>query len=349
MLETRTKDRTGDRVENDSQYSLQGVIRFVRENRKTILVSALVSASLAAFYSLTATPIFTAKTHLLIDARVPQPFKEQGLEGIAALDTPEVESRLAIIKSQNIEDRVINKLSLLSDPRFTEAAAWDVFKVVGYIPSLMLSPLSGEPSEAETDAKLRAARNKIHDGLKAVRIGLSHDIEISYSSADRRLSADIANGIADSYIDEQSEAGAEAARKGSAWLEARIESLRSQMDRAAFRLQEFKAKRDYRIMDADKVASATLVDLESQANTYRRIYEGYLQALADSVQRQAYPETNARIITRATPPRRKSFPRGSILISAGLVAGLFFGAGLALLYREFQIYSRPGPHMRESS
>ncbi len=155
--------------------------------------------------------------------------------------------------------------------------------------------------------------------MEVGRLGLSHVIEISYSSPDRDLAAKVANLIADSYIEDQLETRAETARQGSIWLEKRIDTLRQQMNEAGLRVKEFKAKRDYRFPTSSGQSEArtetptigeeqpatSLEDLESRASTYRKIYESYLQAYTESVQAQSYPVTNTRIITRATAPERQ--------------------------------------------
>src|SRR5690606_13723424 len=61
----------------------------------------------------------------------------------------------------------------------------------------------------------------------------------------------------------------------------------------------------------------TLEELETTAETYRRIYESFLQAYTASVQRQSYPVSDVRIITPATAPLSKSSPSGSLIVTLG--------------------------------
>jgi succinoglycan biosynthesis transport protein ExoP len=112
------------------------------------------------------------------------------------------------------------------------------------------------------------------------------------------------------------------------------------MNAAALQAQEFRAKRDYRIAgtegeEAEKGRAATrqntIEELDSTAQTYRRIYESYLMAYTESVQTQSYPITNARIITEATRPLGKSHPKTKLILAFGALLGSFAGLGIAFV------------------
>ncbi len=170
---------------------------------------------------------------------------------------------------------------------------------------------------------MRRERNafaRFAGGLAVRRVGLSYSIEVMFSATSPELAAKIANATANAYIAEQIGARAQSARQGGLWLEERIDHLRKQMNAAALQAQEFRAKRDYRISgprggavdpkagtleDSGSNRPNTLEELDSTAQTYRRIYESYLMAYTESVQKQSYPVSNARIITAAVSASRQ--------------------------------------------
>jgi uncharacterized protein involved in exopolysaccharide biosynthesis len=272
---------------------------------------------------------------------VPPTFREQTPERLAPLDTPEVESQLGLLRSGRIADRVVKQLDLAKDEDFLDREDVGQPLLAWFAPS---QP-DGKAAQAKR-SDFQDAVEKVRADMNAWRVGLSHVIEITYDSSDPARAARIANAIAEAYIADQLETRGDAARAGSIWLEQRIDYLRQQMNAAALRVKEFRARRDYRIPQAgaqqgteaeatgdrgEPPVAATLEELESQSDTYRKIYESYLQAYADSVQRQSYPVTNARVITLATPPERKNSPRGLPLLAGALVIGGMIGVGLALL------------------
>lgn len=78
-------------------------------------------------------------------------------------------------------------------------------------------------------------------------------------------------------------------------------------------------------------AQVVLSDLESKAKTYRALYENFLQRYMDSVQQQSFPITEARLISPAAPPLRKSSPKTFLVLMISSCAGIIFGFGIGLL------------------
>src|SRR5262249_213657 len=56
-------------------------------------------------------------------------------------------------------------------------------------------------------------------------------------------------------------------------------------------------------------AQIALRDLESRAQSYRQLNDSFLQRFMETIQQQSFPISEARVITRATPPLRPSNPR----------------------------------------
>lgn len=339
--------QTGDR---ELELSLSDIVAFLWGYRLLISLCVAIAAILAVLYVITATPIFTAKLQVLIESRLPQNFREYASESIATLDTPAVESQVAIILSEKIAEKVVKKAGFITEPP-KESNGISV-NPLNWLRGLLASKHRTDKENADDPrGRLREAMERLWGGMSVNRLGLSHVIEISYSSPNRDQAAEVANAVADAYIEDQLETRAESARQGSTWLEARIDTLRRQMNEAALRVKEFKARRDYRVPTSggqtnqpagspdaatdDAPIATTVEDLESQATTYRKIYESYLQAYTESVQTQSYPVTNTRIITRATRPSARSWPRSTKVMVIAIALGGMAGIGLTLLHYSF--------------
>jgi succinoglycan biosynthesis transport protein ExoP len=76
-------------------------------------------------------------------------------------------------------------------------------------------------------------------------------------------------------------------------------------------------------------AEVKLRDLESAADTYRNLYNNFLEKLQSATQNQSFPLSEARLISTATKPDRKSSPRTVLALIGGLVGGLCLGFGVA--------------------
>jgi polysaccharide biosynthesis transport protein len=78
----------------------------------------------------------------------------------------------------------------------------------------------------------------------------------------------------------------------------------------------------------DRVA---LRELESASQTSRALYDNFLQRYLETTQQETFPVTEARILTPAERPQRKSHPKTSLVGAASLMLGLFLGLALALI------------------
>lgn len=358
--------------------SLAGLLGFVRRFGRMVAGIVAICMATALVYLYGATPVYRARAQLLIESKVPHSFIEQISEAFVALDTPQIESQLALLRSEQIAELVVRKLDLVDDAELLgRVPSWSLFgtRVASQTPPSSTSAqpaASPDPNAARSNPsaeQLRSAIAGLQARMEARRVGLSYAIDISYASSSPATAALMANAIADAYVEDRLRTRAHSARQGSEWLEQRIAEIRRQMNAAALDVQEFRARRDYRIIGRNdrgaaidseqRVADAraagsssstsavahdketqTLEELEARAHTFRKIYESYLQGYAESVQRQSFPVTNDRVITRATRPDRKSHPQRLLLLAATGILSVMMGVGIALLLYSLDEFAR---------
>jgi succinoglycan biosynthesis transport protein ExoP len=80
-------------------------------------------------------------------------------------------------------------------------------------------------------------------------------------------------------------------------------------------------------------AQGALNELESKARAYHSLYDNLLQRFTELSQQESLPTTEARFITRASPPREKAFPKSRLILAGALFAGLALGFGVGF-FRE---------------
>jgi succinoglycan biosynthesis transport protein ExoP len=76
-------------------------------------------------------------------------------------------------------------------------------------------------------------------------------------------------------------------------------------------------------------AQVKLRNLESAADTYRTLYNNFLQKLQEATQNESFPISESRVISTAVTPDKKSSPKIALLLIGGVLAGLCFGVGAA--------------------
>src|SRR5262249_6996419 len=85
---------------------------------------------------------------------------------------------------------------------------------------------------------------------------------------------------------------------------------------------------------ATNEAQIALRELESSAQTYRALYDNFLQRHMESVQQQSFPSTEARLISAASRPLAPSHPRTLLILAISGFGGMLLGIGFAM-YRDF--------------
>ncbi|WP_156653342.1 polysaccharide biosynthesis tyrosine autokinase [Methylobacterium sp. Leaf111] len=141
------------------------------------------------------------------------------------------------------------------------------------------------------------------------RFGTEHGSTVqlrSQMNGIRKAIADEVRRIAQAYRSDY-----EIARSREAALDKRMEELRS-------------------TSTLTSQAQVKLRDLESTSQSARNLYDNFLQRSMEAAQQQTSPVNEARIITAATPPTRPSWPKGLIVLGAGLTMGLLFGSSIAV-------------------
>ena len=325
--------------------TLTEIVGFLRRFRSSIAVSLAIPVACAAIYILTASPVYTARAQILLDPRTPQPLRDNADTSSATFDSPYVESQIAVLKSEGIALAVARDLKLYQDAEFAGA----------FVLPTNGSDAPGRANDGKDFERQRAIVFAMVRSLDIQRTGSSYAIDINFTSRNPDKAATIANAIAAAFVKDQLDNRSETIQAGGRWLEQRIDELRKQMNAAAIEVQKFKLKRDYRIvekphsgaLDAGTSSSGgqnlppTLEDLESTAQTYRRIYESYLQAYTESLQKQSLPVANARVITPATRLLSPSAPKKALIMGLAVLIGLLLGLSQALLRSHFVPQSRP--------
>ena len=82
---------------------------------------------------------------------------------------------------------------------------------------------------------------------------------------------------------------------------------------------------------ATDAKSVTLRELQSTAQTYKSLYDNFLQRYMEAVQQQSFPITEARLISSATRPLGKSHPRTRFVLFVAGLSGLVIGFGIGAL------------------
>ena len=111
------------------------------------------------------------------------------------------------------------------------------------------------------------------------------------------------------------------------------ETYKSDLDIAKARENSLQKSLDATVTQSQTTnkAQIELGELESKARTYRALYDNFQQRYMDTLQQQSFPITEARVITRASPPSEKTSPKSLLVLAVAGMGGLMLGVGLGML------------------
>ena len=104
------------------------------------------------------------------------------------------------------------------------------------------------------------------------------------------------------------------------------------------------------LVGASAGTNQTLVqlrELERESETYRSLYQTFMQRYQEAIQQQSFPVSEARVITSATPPQYASYPKRGLILALSLVFGAMVGSGLGALREYRDRVFRVASHVRD--
>lgn len=78
-------------------------------------------------------------------------------------------------------------------------------------------------------------------------------------------------------------------------------------------------------------AQVTLNNLETSAETFKTMYDNFVKKYAEATEQQSFPYTEAKLITKATPPIARTYKKSLMAVAMMPFMGLVLGIGLGAL------------------
>ena len=252
---------TVDRVDRigGSADTFQTILEFVSRRYREVGVAVAIAIVLGVIYLLTATPSYTASASMIIDTNKIQLFQQQSMFNDFPMDSGAVESQVEVLKSESIALAVIKQLHLTDDPEFTGGGGG----LIGTLLGMLTSPFGSSGPSSEF-ALTRQAVNTFESRLNIRRVGLTYVILISFRSFNADRAAEVANAVAEAYVNDQLEAKYQSAKRASTWLQARLRELREQASAAELAVVNYKNQNSMIDAGGRTINEQQLAELNSQ-------------------------------------------------------------------------------------
>ncbi len=267
-----------------------------------ILILAILGAAIGVFIALQVPRTYDASTDLILDPRGVNLVQNEvtqtplGLASDAALAL--IQSQIAVITSSSVLGRVVDEAGLTQDPEFNGTAEGPFDR---FIPSIaFLGSQDGAPVTAE--GRRLFTLNNLRRHVTASRNANSFVITVSVRSRDPAKAADLANRIAETFVEEQVRAQAETARNATALVSTRLVELRQRVGDAEEAVERYRAENRLLGVGGRLIDDEFILRINEQLANVRAEITGL------NVRAQSMRETSVEDVVQGTFPEELSSP-----------------------------------------
>ena len=244
----------------EPELTLRDLLQVVRRRLPLVLLFTAIGFLLAAAAALVATRRFQATGTIQVEKESTSGLDLGSINGSTrsvtdALNSDiELQTQASILQSNALALRVIRRLQLQNTVDYKTE-----------------TPSSGSPAGSESSPAAQAhLLGVFHTYLAVKPIGGTHLIDISYTSTDARLAANVVNGVVQELIDEGRETRAKSAEVASETLTRQLADLR-------VRSQELQAQ-VAQMQQQSGIYSIGTTDAEGHQQAYSAVLEQFQRA-----------------------------------------------------------------------
>lgn len=248
------------------EFVLEKLWRILVKRFPVVAVCTVIVATFATIASFRMTPLYDAQSRISINK---ESSDSLGLKGGSDADdfwdyTIELETQTKILQSDALAAQVIRDYQLDKNSYFRSPNSSNNDSAVGY-------------SEASPQEQVRLL-GKFKRGLNVNTIPRTRIIEIHFVSPDPKLSAAVANAVAESYIQQNMRTKFETTMQTSDWISKQLSDLRLKVETSQEKLVRYQ--REHGIVGIDEKQNIITSKLEE-------LNRELTAAEADRIQKEA--------------------------------------------------------------
>lgn len=238
------KGMGGNSLINEQFLDLRELLNALVQHRWGILSITVVVVLLAGLWIFATTPIYQATVTLQIENRSNRPVQEVQNVYDPGYGTYEyVGTEYSILEAKELARRVIKKLNLISNPDF-DLKDSDEFANIDWLSWLPFLSETEKPTDAaeKSARQLERAVDLFSENLTVEPVFGTKLVKVHYESKSPALAAQVANTLAEVFIESNLESRLAMTRTTTSWLNERLEAIRADLNKSEEALQAFRDK-----------------------------------------------------------------------------------------------------------
>lgn len=241
------QDWLSDGDEEDS-INLRHYWTIILRRKWTVLTffAIVVVAGMTSTYL--TTPIYRATTTLQLDqeeAKIVQYEQVQSAQQTGWDSSEYLRTQQEVLRSRGIAERVVNELNLVEHPLFnsppkkTGLSAW-----LPWSQSEPQSKQEAQPTSVALAEKTRSLAGMVQGGLLVEPVANSRLLRVSFASPDAKLAAQVANSIANVFINHNLARRMDATSYAKTFLQDRLQQVQAKLEDSEKALVTFQREQE---------------------------------------------------------------------------------------------------------
>ncbi|MFO8165433.1 MAG: polysaccharide biosynthesis tyrosine autokinase [Desulfatiglandales bacterium] len=272
-------------IDTEEEFNIREFFLKLYRRRMTIAGIFLLVAVITWLYLSQQIPRYTAQNLIVLEFQNSSLFNIDDFYTRGGWTSPSViGTELDIIRSTSILEKVADKLKLERKPEFNPALVenkkvshtqrlktwlkdlWSgLFSFLGEEDPEAADDIPEELSPEEQEQRLRKGMvGRLLGGLQVENRRDSYTISISYTSQNPQVASQVANAVAEIYINDQLEAKFEATRRANEWLAQRLEGLRKELKSSEQAVKDLRQKSDMILTGEGTLLEQQIRDVNNQ-------------------------------------------------------------------------------------
>jgi len=306
---TPTSRPVHDASDGPALHLLEYVRVLYRRRRTALTIFTLVAGGVTV-YSFTATPVYEARTRLLIESEQQNVVNFKPVVDEDQTKADYYQTQYNILQSRALARRSLDELHLWDTPPFGgEEQEGGVFSRIARTLAGLFGRDTSGPSADETAAQFKAI-DAFASRLTVTPIRNSRLVDVTYRLSDAALATQIVNSLARNYIEQNLEYKFMASREAGDWLTSQLAGQRKEVEAAEAKLQRYREQNDsISLVDRENITVQKLADLNAavtRAKTERIQKQALYEQLLASQDNKATLDTFPTILLNTFIQQQKA-------------------------------------------
>jgi capsular exopolysaccharide synthesis family protein len=241
-------------------------------HRRTIFVCTLILGALSAFVAWSLPSYYVAEARVLVGVQSPHVMSADSIIADINPDAERAQNEAFVLQSRTLAKKVIDKLNLADNPNFNPALAKPTFWArVNPTPLIMewLREIGSSKEGAEpADPSISQRDNRLIDiflnHVDVSLLGRSYVLSVKADSTEAGTAANVANTLADAYLDYQRADKIATLDRVDKFLMGRVSELREQVRKSDQAVEQYRRANGLYKSASNNITGQQLTELNTQ-------------------------------------------------------------------------------------